>query len=873
MDNEAIRHLTAQSLHGSPPASSERRLRADLISTRSALSSAHLFLHHLCLPSPSVMSSRQLQILTGTWNVNGKPPDSRADLSHWLLPSPEPCDLYMLGFQEVQALAGVDAVRTDANRGFAWRYAVDKVLAPLGLILVAERQLVGILIVVFIRKEHQPYLSEIKLSYAGTGFLNVGGNKGAVAARFRLYDRSLSCVSCHLAAHDGNVDRRNSDFRDIVNKAMFVSDEKLARDAAGAALSGTALVAKKKPSGGRGRGSGLTSSGGATAVAAAAAAASAAGSAQQWFGSFAAAAAVALADANAGGDSGIMNDPNALNILDHDAVFWLGDLNYRIDARPEQVLDWIEKEDWASLSRADQLGCQFDRVGSFDGFFEARIRFAPTYKMNRFEDVYSRDEVSGELKRTPAYTDRILWRCGLPECAPALRPDLHLEKYTSATVYSSDHRPVLAVFSMVFVVHEDDNIADSAAALSRAAVSTAKAGARRDRRDGLVKLSEDRLSLGTVRYERRRSTQLVITNKSDFHVTLSFQPSEFPPWLSLRDEKQRTISSLKPGEFETVVFDVLVTLATACASKLTSGEMALETQVKVMVNRGLDKSVGFTIQGNYASTCLGCSLEQLASHTEAISSSAGRQKAACRRARGGSIGSVDLNTRDKDAVGSLLMSLPKEIWWLGDLLWRTRDQEEDAGSDSRRWIDQERYRRIFLASGDLEYVEVVQDHIDRGHAMPADVDALAVASCLLNLLRSLDEPVIPTSAYSEAMDVARKGDPVGLTYLLTLIPSINGNVFRYIISILLEMPSVKDGSGVDDLSDVFGEALLAQNRDRPGRDMRDRAMFVRLALLNPKAAHHEAYVPHMAVFDIAKTAAPPAAHMLSTGQARKQSVD
>lgn len=816
----------------------------------------------VALSSVSDMPSRQLQLFAGTWNVNGKPPESGIDLAPWLLPSAsrEPCDLYMLGFQEVQSLTGVDAVRTDTTRGFSWRYAVEKLLGPLGLVLAAERQLVGILIVIFARKEHRPFMTDIKLSYAGTGFLNVGGNKGAVAARFCLYDRTLSCVSCHLSAHDGNVDRRNSDFRDIVNKAMFASDEKLAQDAEAANAAKANLTQISKMNAGRGRGSGITGSGGA-------AAAQAAASAQQWIGSFAAAAAVALADVNAGGDSVIMSDPNALNILDHDAVFWLGDLNYRIDAPAEQVISWIESKDWKSLCGADQLQRQFQRVPTFDGFCEAPIRFPPTYKLERFDDCYARDEITMELKRTPAYTDRILWRCGLPECSPDARPDLHVETYTSAAVFSSDHRPVFATFSMMFSLN--GVVARPAAALSRSSISSSsRTGKYGSARQDLVRLSESDLDLGTVRYERRRSTQLVVTNEGESPVTLSFQPSDFPNWLTLREHGQRIITNLQPGQFETIVFDVLVTLSTGCASKLATGEMGLDTEVSMLVNRGRDEAVRFTIRGRYAPTCLGCSLEQLALYPDAIASSntiaSSAWKRASRRSRGGSIGKLDLNGREKDG-SPLLLSLPKEIWWLGDLLWRTRDEEGDSGQDTRRWIDQERYRRLFLASGDLELVEVAQEHIDRGLAMPAEVDALAVGSCLLNLLRSLDEPVIPTSAYGEALDVARKGDATGLTCLLTRIPSLNGNVFRYVIALLQELPSVKDGSGIGDLADVFGEAMLAHNRDRAGRDLRERAMFIRLALEQPKSGT-DAYNAYMAVFDIAKSAA---SSSTSAGSSRK----
>jgi inositol polyphosphate 5-phosphatase INPP5B/F len=522
-----------------------------------------------------------------------------------------------------------------------------------------------------------------------------------------------------------------------------------------------------------------------------------------------------LADVNAGADSSVLNDPNALNILDHDAVFWLGDLNYRIDAPPDRVISWIEAADWDALCAADQLSRQMRLVPAFRGFYEAPICFAPTYKVDRYVDKYSRDEVTQALKRTPSYTDRILWRRGLPDAAPASRPDLTVLRYTSAPVYSSDHRPVSATFSMTFFAGDGEE----------ARARAARRMQQREQHRPSIRLSERSLSLGSVRFDRRASTQLVVTNDGHVPVALSFPPQDqFPPWLSLKDEGQRSIAALQPGRSVTVIFRALVTAGTAGAADLASGDSPLEAGLSVQVNRGIGPSEGFEVKGRYAPTCLGASLDQLACGGD------GRHS-----------GEHTRRPRSGDPL-----PCPKEIWWLVDLLWRTREDDEGE-RDRRRWIDRERFRRLFLASGDLDQVEVVQEHIDLGLAMPAGVDALAVGTCLLNLLRSVEEPVIPIAAYQDAIQVAKKRDAAGVTHLLTRIPSLHGNVFRYIVSLLRELPAVKDGSGVSDIADIFGEVLLVPNRERTCRDLRERALFVRLALAAPE------FEPHVAVVDIVKS--------------------
>jgi len=41
--------------------------------------------------------------------------------------------------------------------------------------------------------------------------------------------------------------------------------------------------------------------------------------------------------------------------LDHDLVFWIGDLNYRVELTRNEIFDAIEKKDWDQMLAADQL--------------------------------------------------------------------------------------------------------------------------------------------------------------------------------------------------------------------------------------------------------------------------------------------------------------------------------------------------------------------------------------------------------------------------------------------------------------------------------------------------------------------------------------
>ncbi|KAF8772854.1 hypothetical protein HU200_005241 [Digitaria exilis] len=130
------------------------------------------------------------------------------------------------------------------------------------------------------------------------------------------------------------------------------------------------------------------------------------------------------------------------NILDHDRVVLLGDLNYRIameDAEPRQL---VKARKWSMLLENDELLLELCKGRQFDGWREGHVTFAPTYKYHRDSDQFYWCADAGRQKkhRAPAWCDRILWRGkGMKQI-----------RYERCSGYRlSDHRPVRAVFHTV----------------------------------------------------------------------------------------------------------------------------------------------------------------------------------------------------------------------------------------------------------------------------------------------------------------------------------------------------------------------------------------------------------------------------------------
>ena len=125
-------------------------------------------------------------------------------------------------------------------------------------------------------------------------------------------------------------------------------------------------------------------------------------------------------------------------IMDHEVCILNGDLNYRIDAIPRNVIiDAIRQNNLPKLLERDQLLASRRKNPGFRlrSFIEAPITFSPTYKYDVGTDEYD----SSEKKRSPAWCDRVLYR-GAGRVKQL--------EYSRHEVRASDHRPVSATFKL-----------------------------------------------------------------------------------------------------------------------------------------------------------------------------------------------------------------------------------------------------------------------------------------------------------------------------------------------------------------------------------------------------------------------------------------
>ncbi|XP_070712176.1 inositol polyphosphate 5-phosphatase K-like [Pempheris klunzingeri] len=310
-----------------------------------------------------------------TWNVgSATPPDDITSLLG-LNVGDGNTDMYIIGLQEVNSMINKrlkDVLFTDQ-----WSEVCMERLSPFGYVLVTSQRMQGLLLLVFAKYYHLPFLRGVQTETTRTGLGGYWGNKGGVSARMSVFGHTICFLNCHLPAHMENSDQRMEDFESILQQQQFEGQ-------------------------------------------------------------------------------------SATGVLDHDVVFWFGDLNFRIDDLDMQVVkSTIDNNKFSLLWEKDQLNMAKDSETVLEGFQEGPLKFPPTYKFDVGTDTY---DTSGK-KRKPAWTDRILWR--LRATAPAgaglsagkrgsisgLTSGTKVTQhyYRSHMEYTvSDHKPVSSIFTLQF---------------------------------------------------------------------------------------------------------------------------------------------------------------------------------------------------------------------------------------------------------------------------------------------------------------------------------------------------------------------------------------------------------------------------------------
>lgn len=291
-----------------------------------------------------------------------------------------------------------------------------------------------------------------------------------------------------------------------------------------------------------------------------------------------------------------------LRIEDHDAVFWLGDLNYRVHATLDtnECFGRCDANDWDVLKAHDQLNIERAAGQVFVGFDEAPLAFPVTYK---YQPGTSLLERRPEKKlRAPAWCDRVLWKTG-----ESTR--VSLKSYEAVMdLLPSDHKPVRAVFETTLFRID----------MERRNQTLQSLGDALDVTGGDVDFGDTSVFLGTVRYAEPVTRQIQATNRSSRAAHWRFVPprgaalpdftASKKPWMRVSPH----FGTLLPGQ--SCVISVTVTVDKTAARALNAKSEALADALVVRVGA---RDTLFHVSGEWLPSTFGMSLEDLCVRTSA----------------------------------------------------------------------------------------------------------------------------------------------------------------------------------------------------------------------------------------------------------------
>ncbi|KAJ1727258.1 hypothetical protein LPJ61_004672 [Coemansia biformis] len=804
------------------------------------------------------LSQHGIRVFVGTWNVNGRGPADSEELAQWhgLCAQEDHSDgqtvgnsvpeVVVLGFQELDVRAEA-FVYNNAAKDMEWTEAIEKSMGASGerLVKIASKQLIGMFIMVYVRKDVEQHVSGVQMTSIGCGIMGMVGNKGAVAVRMAYMDTPLCFVCAHLAHDVAAVDKRNAQFHDLCKRMLFAADEAHAanplmpHDVAG------------KYGGGAAR-------------------------------------------------------DQMLTMYDHSYVVWLGDLNYRLAIDTGDMADVLARGEHTALLGLDQLRLAQLHKQAFAGFAEGEIVFQPTYKFAVGTSDYDErrrpawcDRVlwwtrpgcedgvrcssytsvasvcMSDHKPVRAMLDVDVWTVDI-ECRRAVYLEVlrELDRFENECIPTATLESTVVDFGEVHFGQLERRrlrLANSGQVpLEYIFVSTpsrpgATAAWLRIVPDGGMLLPEQSVELElTVLVDRRTSATLSTLSEDLYDILVlhlrrgrdyfiqvqgAYQPSVFGMSLDVLVHCKRAVRGMSNADFEECITSGRFSVP-KCIWSLTDflarygidrgyslfrfpGDRALERQIREWLDTDspLDPAAILQWPGEPEGRTVG---------TTSVRAAFGPGAAA-----GADLASSRVSLTDQTLVPSTAQSAwsaidthhaPSTVEALERLSLSVWDGAERAA----RRGDEERLPSPDLSSGAASAADSASDGTHEATGMPSpaarrdssaadgravgvpignatveaphDTGVDAVASCLVELLRALPEPLVPTELYALCVEAGGISRAAVLEALETIPPG-NLNVLVYLLAFLRE--AVERGAAAPQrVAAVLAPALLRPPADQ-----------------------------------------------------------
>ncbi|KAK2490246.1 hypothetical protein MC885_019534 [Smutsia gigantea] len=128
-------------------------------------------------------------------------------------------DMYVIGLQEMNC--GIVSLLSDTAFEDPWSRFFMDVLSPLSFVKVSSVRMQGLLVLVFAKHQHLPFVQILTTKSTPTGLFGYWGNKGGVSICLKLYGYYVSIINCHLPPHMANNVQRLEHFDRILEMQNF----------------------------------------------------------------------------------------------------------------------------------------------------------------------------------------------------------------------------------------------------------------------------------------------------------------------------------------------------------------------------------------------------------------------------------------------------------------------------------------------------------------------------------------------------------------------------------------------------------------------------------------------------------------------------
>ncbi|VDD95206.1 unnamed protein product [Enterobius vermicularis] len=433
------------------------------------------------------------------------------------------------------------------------------------------------------------------------------------------------------------------------------------------------------------------------------------------------------------------------SIFNHDVIFWLGDLNYRLETPADMSLDVVRErcsssETFPSMFAYDTLKQQQKLSQVFVNFHEPEVlKFRPSYKY----DAGTSNWDSSEKCRCPAWCDRILW---YTESSDRIVQTL----YDSIDdVKLSDHKPVVAAFQLTV------RIWDYVELQKVFEEATREADKRTNEALPQISLSTTEVDFGEVYFFESSVRTVTIKNVGKTKVSFKFTPHPdrqtiSESWLSVTPPD----SHVKVGSTCLLSLQVLVDKKVAWS---VAGDGHLSEILVLRLDHGRDYFI--PISARYKASVFGSSFVDL------IRQEAKTPSSVCNL--------IDLDPSDRKEERIQLPSVPYAMYALVENL-RKHGLEKIRFNDVSRHSEFIALRKALDAGTPENLFEVCKSPFN-------------MFNTLLRLLDSFKDSIIPSSVQNECLRT--NGDVVRCWECVLKFPTENRNVFEYYVEFARELIS------------------------------------------------------------------------------------